>query len=85
MLFGILGFLMNKFGYEPAPLIVAFILGPILEEALRQSLRISNGSFMIFITRPISIAFLILAGFVIISFVFFKNKEKIVHETGKSN
>ena len=52
--FGILGYLMKKFRYEPAPLILALILGPILEEALAQSLILSDGSFMIFISRPIS-------------------------------
>ena len=54
ILFGVLGYLMRKFKYEAAPLILAFILGPLLEQSLRQSLLISGGSFMIFITRPIS-------------------------------
>jgi putative tricarboxylic transport membrane protein len=52
--FGTAGYLMKKFGYEPAPLILAFVLGPLLEQALRQSLLMSGGSFMIFVTRPIS-------------------------------
>ena len=52
--FGAAGYLMRKFGYECAPLILAFILGPMLEQNLRQSLLISKGSFMIFFTRPIS-------------------------------
>ena len=52
--FGIAGYLMRKYGYEAAPLVLAFVLGPRLEQALRQSLLISHGSFMIFITRPIS-------------------------------
>jgi putative tricarboxylic transport membrane protein len=65
ILFGGLGYLMRKFGYEAAPLVLAFILGPMLENALRQSLLISGGSFMIFVSRPISgvtlgIAFLLL-------------------------
>jgi putative tricarboxylic transport membrane protein len=53
--FGILGYLMKKFDYEGAPLILAMVLGPMLENALRQSLMISRGSFMIFFTRPISL------------------------------
>jgi len=65
--FGILGYLMRKFGYEPAPLILAYVLTPILENALRQSLIISAGSFSIFITRPISAAFLLLAAVLLIS------------------
>lgn len=52
--FGGVGYLMRKFGYEAAPLVLAYVLGPQLEQALRQSLLISKGSFMIFITRPIS-------------------------------
>jgi putative tricarboxylic transport membrane protein len=52
--FGVMGWIMRKFGYEAAPLIMAYILGPMLENALRQSLLISGGSFLIFITRPIS-------------------------------
>ncbi|HVP79681.1 MAG TPA: tripartite tricarboxylate transporter permease [Thermodesulfobacteriota bacterium] len=63
--FGGVGYLMRKFGYEGAPLVLAFVMGPLLEQNLRQSLLISGGSFAIFITRPISgvtlgIAFLLL-------------------------
>jgi putative tricarboxylic transport membrane protein len=54
LLFGVVGWTMRKFGYEGAPLILAFVLGPMLENALRQSLLMSKGSFMIFVTRPIS-------------------------------
>ena len=54
VLFGLVGYLMRKLGYEPAPLALAYVLGPILETALRQSLILSGGSFVIFITRPIA-------------------------------
>jgi putative tricarboxylic transport membrane protein len=54
LFFGVVGWIMRKFGYEGAPLILAFVLGPMLENALRQSLLISQGSFLIFVTRPIS-------------------------------
>jgi putative tricarboxylic transport membrane protein len=54
ILFGVIGYLFKRFGYEGAPLILAFVLGPIMEQALRQSLLISSGSFLIFVTRPIS-------------------------------
>jgi putative tricarboxylic transport membrane protein len=56
--FGILGYLMRKFHYEAAPLVMAFVLGPMLEENFRQSLLISKGSLMIFFLRPISAAFI---------------------------
>jgi putative tricarboxylic transport membrane protein len=65
--FGAVGYLMRKFGYEPAPLILAYVLGPMLEQNLRQSLLISQGSFMIFITRPISATFLVAAFLLLIS------------------
>jgi putative tricarboxylic transport membrane protein len=54
VLFGLAGYLMQKLGYEPAPLALAYVLGPILETALRQSLLLSGGSFSIFFTRPIA-------------------------------
>ena len=63
ILFGIVGYLMQKFGFEPAPLALAYVLSPMLETALRQSLSISGGSFIIFFTRPISlICILLFAG-----------------------
>jgi putative tricarboxylic transport membrane protein len=52
--FGALGYMMKKYGFEPAPLVLAFVLGPILETAFRQSMLISDGSLGIFVTRPIS-------------------------------
>ena len=53
--FGVLGYLMKKFDYEGAPLILALVLGPMMENALRQSLMISRGSFLVFFSRPISV------------------------------
>jgi putative tricarboxylic transport membrane protein len=52
--FGIIGHILRKAGYGPAPLVLAFVLGPLLEQALRQSLLISNGNFGILFSRPIS-------------------------------
>jgi len=61
LLFGVIGYLMRKFDYEPAPLILAFVLTHILEDSLRQSLIISGGSMGIFISRPISAGFLFIS------------------------
>ena len=61
VVFGVLGYLMRKFGYEPAPLVLAFVLGPMLENNLRKSLILSQGDFAIFLERPISAACLVLA------------------------
>ena len=65
--FGLVGYLLRKFKYELSPLIMAFVLGPMLEEALRQSLIMSRGSFDIFISRPLSLAFLIVAAITALS------------------
>jgi putative tricarboxylic transport membrane protein len=61
IIFGIVGYLMKKFKYEAAPLILAFVLSPLLENALRQSLLKSHGSFSIFFTRPISLVLMVVA------------------------
>ena len=66
LLFGIVGYLMKKFNYEPAPMILAFVLTPILERSLRQSLLMSSGSFTIFFTQPISLACLVLAAVLLV-------------------
>ena len=52
--FGIVGYLVRKFRYEAAPLVLAFILTPILESNFRQTLIQSKGSLFVFVTRPIS-------------------------------
>jgi len=57
--FGILSYLMRKFKFEAAPLVLALILGKPMEESLRQSLGISQGSFAIFFARPISLVLLL--------------------------
>lgn len=57
--FGVLGYVLRKMGFEGAPLVLAFILGPMLENSLRQSLIISHGSFLIFVQRPIAAACLV--------------------------
>jgi len=55
VIFGIAGYLFKKFGYEAAPFILGFVLGPMFEVNLRRSLLISQGSFSIFFTRPIAL------------------------------
>jgi putative tricarboxylic transport membrane protein len=66
-IFGLVGYLMKKFNYEPAPLMLAFVLGEMLEKSLRQSLILSQGSPLIFITRPISFILLLVVLFMIVS------------------
>jgi TctA family transporter len=59
--FGLLGYVMIRFGCEPAPLLLGFVLGPLLEEHLRRAMIISRGNAMVFIERPISATLLGLA------------------------
>ena len=66
LVFGVVGYLMRKFRYDGAPLVLALVLGPMLEEAFRQSLMLSKGDFSIFISRPLSLAFLIIAALLIV-------------------
>jgi len=54
VILGVFGYLLAKFEYNPTPLMLAFILGPIFETAIRQSLIISRGNAMIFVARPIA-------------------------------
>jgi putative tricarboxylic transport membrane protein len=60
ILFGVIGYFLRRLDYEIAPLILAFVLGPMMELNLRQALIISNGSFGIFFKRPLSAAFLLI-------------------------
>ena len=54
LIFGVGGYLLRKLDYPLAPAVLAIVLGPIAEPALRQSLLISNGDFMVFVNRPIA-------------------------------
>ena len=66
LIFGILGYLMKKFKYDGAPLVLAMVLGPLMDNSLRQSLLMSGGSGTIFFTRPIC---LIIFGMVAVIFL----------------
>jgi len=60
-MFGLFGYLLIKLGFEPAPMLLGFVLGKLMEEKLRQALIISRGSFMTFVERPISAGLLVVA------------------------
>jgi putative tricarboxylic transport membrane protein len=60
-LFGVLGYVFSKLGCEPAPMLLAFILGPLMEEFLRRAMLLSRGDPLIFIQRPISATLLAIA------------------------
>src|SRR5262250_3141827 len=59
--FGLVGYVLIKFGLEAAPMLLGFVLGRLMEEKLRQALALSEGSFMTFVERPVSAALLLLA------------------------
>ncbi len=60
LVFGVMGYVLRKLDFELGPLLLAFVLGGILEKSLSQALLIANGNFAVFVTRPISAAFLAL-------------------------
>ena len=66
LVFGVIGYLMKKLDYEAAPLVLAFVLGRLAEESIRQSLLLSRGSFGILLTRPLATTFLVLALLVVL-------------------
>jgi len=63
--FGVVGYVFVKLECEPAPLILGFILGPLMEENLRRAMLLSRGDPLVFFQRPISLAMLIVAGFLL--------------------
>ncbi len=65
-LFGVIGYYFIKLGCEPAPLLLGFILGPMMEENLRRALLLSRGDWSVFVTRPLSAGLLIAAAILVI-------------------
>ncbi len=65
-LFGLIGYAFIKLGCEPAPLLLGFILGPMMEEYLRRALLISRGDWSVFVTRPISASLLAAAALLLV-------------------
>jgi TctA family transporter len=80
--FAILGYILIKLGCEPAPLLLGFVLGPLLERYLRRALTISQGDATVFLTRPLSLTLLILAviAFVVAVLPAVRRKREVVFE-----
>lgn len=70
ILFGATGYLMRKFKYDPAPLVLAFVLGPLMENSLRQSMMLFRGNIFKIFERPVTLVLLVLAVFLFLSPVF---------------
>ena len=82
--FGFFGVLFVKLECEPAPLLLGFVLGPMMEENLRRALLISRGDPSVFVTRPLSLAMLITAAVLLVLIVapaFRKTREQAFQET----
>mgnify|MGYP002402079584 CR=1 FL=1 len=78
-LFGLIGYMMNRWKCEPAPLVLAFVLGPMMEQYFRRAMLVSRGELSIFVERPISLFLLVatllmLAGMAAPHFRRFRNK-----------
>ena len=65
-IFGVIGYYFIKLGCEPAPLLLGFILGPMMEENLRRALLLSRGDWSVFVTRPLSASLLAVAAIMVI-------------------
>jgi putative tricarboxylic transport membrane protein len=76
--FGILGYVMRRNGFTPIPTVIAFLLGPLLEDGIRRSLRLSGGSLDIFLSRPIALVFLVFSLATLLS-MFYKKKARGPH------
>jgi TctA family transporter len=76
--FGLFGYLLLKLDFDPAPLILGFILGPMMETNLRRSMIMWQGDLMVFLYRPISLALLLLALLllVVLAFPAFRSKRE---------
>ena len=64
---GLLGYLMAKWKCEPAPLVLAFVLGPMIEQYFRRALLVGRGNLAIFVERPISLTMLLIIAVLLIS------------------
>ncbi len=81
--FGLAGYLLTKLECEPAPLLLGFILGPMMEEYLRRAMLLSRGNAMVFLERPISAVMLVLATLALIAILspaIRKKREEAFHE-----
>ena len=77
--FGLFGYLLMKLDCEPAPLLLGFLLGPMMEVYMRRAMLLSRGDPWVFVQRPLSLAFLVAAG-VLLLFVILPNVRRTREE-----
>ena len=83
VIFGLLGYVFAKLGCEPAPMLLGFILGPMMEEFLRRAMLLSQGSPIVFVTRPISAVMLLMSAILLATVLmptFRKKREETFQE-----
>jgi putative tricarboxylic transport membrane protein len=87
VIFGLIGYFLKKFGYEPAPLVLAFVLGPLLEYSFRQTMIIGSHKLYFIFTKPIALVCLLVTFLLILSSLFrqFMELRKKVMESVKEN
>jgi TctA family transporter len=79
-LFGILGVVWRLLECSPIPMLLGFVLGPMMEENLRRALQVAHGDFSVFVTRPISLGFILATLLILIVMVLpvvRRNREEI--------
>ena len=81
--FGLVGYWLIKHDFEPAPMLLGFVLGPLMEENLRRSMLIARGDVSVFFTRPISGGLLALAGILLVlaALPMIRKKREVLVET----
>ncbi|MBW1696279.1 MAG: tripartite tricarboxylate transporter permease [Deltaproteobacteria bacterium] len=77
--FGLFGYIMRRLGFTPIPTIITFLLGPLFEDGVRWSLRLSGGDPSIFFTRPIALIFILLSVATFVAMFYTARKESVSH------
>jgi len=81
--FGVVGYVLKKLGFEPMPLVLAFVLGAPMEENLRRALLLSRGDPMTFAEHPMALAFLVVTAFLLVAGLmprFTRARDKAISE-----
>jgi TctA family transporter len=73
-LFGLFGYMLRLLNFETTPVLLGFIVGPLMEEYLRRSLQITGGDFSIFVNRPISLFFMIISSLILTLYIIKKTR-----------
>jgi TctA family transporter len=71
---GVLGYVLLRLGFHPAPILLGFVLGPRFEENFRRAMLISRGDILVFLERPISAVFIALCTILIVGQIYFRLK-----------